>query len=58
MPPASLIPSNPNASNLVYSIAVQADGKILAGGNFTTVGGESRNFIARLDASTGAGRFV
>ena len=36
------------------SIAVQADGKILAGGDFTgAIGGQTRNFIARLDATTG-----
>src|SRR5207253_1538471 len=33
--------------------AVQADGKILAGGNFSNIGGQTRNFIARLDATTG-----
>jgi uncharacterized delta-60 repeat protein len=44
---------NPNANSTVLSIAVQADGKILAGGVFTTVGGQTRNFIARLDATTG-----
>jgi uncharacterized delta-60 repeat protein len=44
---------NPNANSNVYSIAVQADGKILAGGNFTSIGGQTRNNIARLDATTG-----
>ena len=47
---------NPNASDFgdfVESIAVQADGKILAGGNFIGIGGQLRNFIARLDATTG-----
>ena len=32
---------------------MQADGKVLAGGNFTTIGGQSRQFIARLDPTTG-----
>ena len=32
---------------------VQADGKILVGGNFTSIGGQTRNRIARLDATTG-----
>src|SRR5207245_996101 len=32
-------------------IAVQADGKILAGGIFTSIGGQTRNRIARLDAT-------
>src|SRR5439155_220047 len=34
----------------VHSIAVQPDGKILAGGDFTSIGGQPRNNIARLDA--------
>jgi uncharacterized delta-60 repeat protein len=45
---------NPNASGEVAAIAVQADGKILAGGSFTSIGGQTRNFLARLDATTGA----
>ena len=33
---------------------MQADGKILAGGGFfTSIGGQTRNRIARLDATTG-----
>ena len=44
---------NPNANGDVYSIAVQADGKILVGGDFTSIGGQTRNHIARLDATTG-----
>ena len=44
---------DPNANGAVYSIAVQADGKILAGGIFGSIGGQTRNFIARLDATTG-----
>ena len=44
---------NPNANDSVRSIAVQADGKIVAGGFFTSIGGQSRSFIARLDATTG-----
>jgi hypothetical protein len=32
---------------------VQADGKILAGGDFTTIGAQPRNRIARLNATTG-----
>ena len=48
---------DPNATGAVFAIAVQADGKILAGGDFNganSIGGETRNFIARLDATTGA----
>ncbi len=47
---------NPNANNTVSAIAVQADGKILAGGSFSganSIGGQARNRIARLDATTG-----
>jgi hypothetical protein len=44
---------NPNANGIVYSIAVQADGKILVCGQFNTIGGQTRNSIARLDAATG-----
>ena len=44
---------NPNASDDVYTIAVQTDGKILAGGFFTSIGGQTRNRIARLDSTTG-----
>src|SRR2546421_2803981 len=44
---------NPNANSGVYAIAVQADGKILAGGDFTYMSGRPRANIARLDATTG-----
>jgi uncharacterized delta-60 repeat protein len=47
---------NPNANSFVYAIAVQADGKILVGGSFggaNSIGGQTRNFIARLDATNG-----
>jgi uncharacterized delta-60 repeat protein len=44
---------NPAADSHVYSIAVQADGKVLAGGFFSNIGGQPRNYIARLDATTG-----
>ena len=33
---------DPNASSSVVSIAVQADGKILAGGYFTGIGGQTQ----------------
>ncbi|MEO8435397.1 MAG: DUF4214 domain-containing protein [Pyrinomonadaceae bacterium] len=45
---------NPDANNNVFAIAVQPDGQVLAGGQFTTIGGQTRNSIARLDAGTGA----
>ena len=47
---------NPNANGSVYAIVVQADGKILAGGQFNganSIGGKMRNRVARLDATTG-----
>jgi hypothetical protein len=42
--------TNPNANNIVYATAVQADGKILIGGTFTLIGATARNYIARLNA--------
>ena len=47
---------DPNANGQVYSIALQADGKILVGGHFNganSIGGQARNRIARLDPTTG-----
>src|SRR5260370_18131187 len=41
---------NPGANNAVGSLAVQADGKILVAGRFTTLGGQSRTNIGRLNA--------
>src|SRR5204862_182956 len=51
---------DPNANSSVNSVAVQADGKILVGGNFTSLqpngagSATARNFFARLnnDAAT------
>jgi len=34
----------------VYSVAVQSDGKILAGGNFTTYNSEAKNYIVRINS--------
>src|SRR5205085_6637881 len=45
---------NPDAASGVRTIAVQADGKIIAGGFFQAIGGQTRHRIARLDATTGA----
>src|SRR5438445_1897135 len=44
---------DPNADGTVYVVVVQPDGKILVGGAFTSIGGQPRNHIARLDATTG-----
>lgn len=38
------------ANSYVTSIAIQDDGKILVGGDFTTINGQSANGIARLNA--------
>ncbi|HMG05333.1 MAG TPA: hypothetical protein VK581_07720, partial [Chthoniobacterales bacterium] len=45
---------NPNANGTVLTIVVQPDGRILVGGNFTSIGGQARNRMARLDATSGA----
>src|SRR5438034_76688 len=44
---------DPNANNAVLSIAVQKDGRVLAGGVFNSIGGQSRISFARLDPTTG-----
>ncbi len=40
---------NAGADNVLYSLAVQADGKILVGGDFTTLGGQSRRYLGRIN---------
>jgi len=35
---------NPGANGIVYSLAIQADGKILVGGAFTWLGDSSRSY--------------
>ena len=47
---------NPNANGDVLALAVQPDGNILAGGDFSgadSIGGQTRNFVARLSSTTG-----
>ena len=47
---------DPNANGLVEAIAVQPDGKILVSGGFNganSIGGQSRNHLARLDPISG-----
>jgi uncharacterized delta-60 repeat protein len=41
---------NPDADGAVFAMAVQTDGKIVVGGAFTTLAGQPRNHIARLNA--------
>ena len=45
----SLDPLDPNVAGTVFASAVQPDGKILLVGNFVSVGGVSRNSVARLN---------
>ena len=40
---------DPGPAGSVNALAVQADGKILIGGAFTNVGGQTRNHLARLN---------
>ena len=42
---------NPNPSGAVFAIAQQADGLFVVAGGFTTIGGYSRGYIARLQAN-------
>ena len=39
------------ASEIINAVAIQSDGKIVIGGNFTTFNGAARNRIARLSAA-------
>ncbi|PYL56595.1 MAG: hypothetical protein DMF30_09335, partial [Verrucomicrobia bacterium] len=45
---------DPNANGSVAAIAVQADGKILVGGFFGSIGGQTRSLFARLSNDTAA----
>ena len=38
-------------NNIVRTLVIQPDGKIIAGGDFTTFNGTSRNYIARLNTN-------
>ena len=40
--------ANPGPNNYVHGLALQADGKIVAVGDFTQIGSQSRSRIARL----------
>ena len=41
---------DPNANANVVAVVAQPDGKILVGGQFTALGGTTRNYVARLNA--------
>ncbi len=42
---------NPGANSEVYTLALPPDGKILVGGNFTSIDGQTRSRLARLNAN-------
>jgi uncharacterized delta-60 repeat protein len=39
---------NPSPSGGVFAIAIQSDGRIVVGGGFTSIGGVTRGYVARL----------
>ena len=43
-----------HADSFVYALTLQADGKLLLGGYFTTLAGQPRNHIARLSTPQAA----
>ena len=49
-PDATFNPAGLGANSTVYALAVQTDGKIVIGGDFTAVNGTALNHIARLNA--------
>jgi len=40
--------ANPLANGAVYALAMQSDGKLLAGGSFSAIGNLTRNHVARM----------
>jgi uncharacterized delta-60 repeat protein len=46
----SFIPTASGIAGSIFSLALQSDRKVVMGGNFTSVNGVTRNFIARLNA--------
>jgi hypothetical protein len=45
---------DPNANDGVFSIEMQGDAKIVVGGRFTNIGGQTRRLFARLGNDTAA----
>ena len=43
--------ADPAFNGTIWAIAVQPDGRILAGGTFTLIGSHAQNYFARLDAN-------
>lgn len=48
--PTFLVSPNSGANDVIAAMALQTDGKIVIGGNFTSFNGESRPHIARLNS--------
>jgi uncharacterized delta-60 repeat protein len=46
----SFLATGAGANGNVYSIALQSDGKVLIGGDFSTYNGTSRGYVARLNS--------
>ena len=44
-------PSGGTPFNVVYSMVLQTDGKIVVGGNFAMLGGKPQNFVGRLNTN-------
>jgi uncharacterized delta-60 repeat protein len=49
----TLFGTNSGADGIVYAMALQPDGKIVIGGNFTSINGTNRSRIARLNSDGG-----
>src|SRR5258708_424460 len=47
----SFLNGQTGANGAIYSVKLQTDGKVLIAGNFTSVNGTNRNYIARLNAN-------
>src|SRR6266851_2225096 len=43
-------PFNPNPNDVVYSLAIQPDGKVLLGGFFSYIGGQPHNHLGRVNS--------
>ncbi len=50
---ATWTPQTPTAQEIIGALAVQPDGRWVVGGWFTSIGGQPRNFLARIDADGG-----
>ena len=48
--PTFLAPPNSGANDFIAAVAIQPDGRIIIGGNFTAFNGYNRHYIARLNS--------